>query len=58
MPGGDCASYEIELPKNWEGLLNGTITPDVQKDPETGDGYYNPTTLPAAQQTATHSSVG
>ncbi len=42
MPGGDCASYEIELPKNWEGLLNGTITPDVEKDPETGDGPYNP----------------
>ncbi len=46
MPGGDCASYEIELPKNWEGLLNGTITPDVQKDPETGDGYYNPNYTP------------
>lgn len=42
MPGGDCASYEIELPSNWAGLLNGTITPDVEPDPETGDGYYNP----------------
>ncbi|MBE6793312.1 MAG: hypothetical protein E7532_00010 [Ruminococcaceae bacterium] len=42
MPGGDCASYEIELPKNWEGLLAGTITPEVQPDAETGDGYYNP----------------
>ncbi len=48
MPGGDCASYEIELPKNWEGLLNGTITPDVQKDPETGDGYYNPNYTPGS----------
>ena len=42
MPGGDCASYEIELPKNWAGLLDGTITPDVEPDAETGDGYYNP----------------
>ncbi len=46
MPGGDCASYEIELPKNWAGLLDGTITPDVERDPETGDGYYNPNYTP------------
>ncbi len=29
MPGGDCASYEVELPADWEGLLNGTVTPDI-----------------------------
>jgi len=42
MPGGDCASYEIELPDNWQGLLNNTVNPEVNPDPETGDGYYNP----------------
>ncbi len=46
MPGGDCASYEVELPKNWAGLLDGTITPDVEPDAETGDGYYNPNYTP------------
>ncbi len=42
MPGGDCASYEVKLPDNWDALLAGTYTPDVEKDAETGDGYYNP----------------
>lgn len=46
MPGGDCASYEIELPNSWDKLLDGTLTPEVEKDAETGDGYYNPNYTP------------
>ncbi len=38
MPGGDCASYEVELPKDWDGLLDGTITPDVTIEPDDGTG--------------------